>query len=83
MVKVLYFARLKDALGLGYESLALDKTVDTVATLVDLLCSRGSSWQAALTGARILVAVNQEVTNFDAAIKEGDEIAFFPPVTGG
>lgn len=80
-VNILYFASLKEALGRSGECVALPAGVDTVGALRDWLIGEG---RAALATARNLrVAVNQEMARPEAAIKEGDEIAFFPPVTGG
>ena len=63
-VKVLYFASLKEALGMGGESVELPAGVTTVGSLRDWL-------------------VNQDMAGLDAPVRDGDEIAFFPPVTGG
>lgn len=83
MVKVLYFASLRERVGIGAESMALPAGVDTVAGLRDHLARRGDPWTALTTSRNLRVAVNQAMANFDAAIAEGDEVAFFPPVTGG
>ena len=56
---------------------------DEIAGLVAYLGERGKPWRDTLGGARVLVAINQEVADFDAPVQEGDEVAFFPPVTGG
>jgi molybdopterin synthase sulfur carrier subunit len=81
-VKVLYFAGLRDQLGTPGED--LDASPTTVAGLRTLLMSRGGAWQTALAQTRALrVAVNQEMAQPTTPVKPGDEIAFFPPVTGG
>ena len=80
-VKVLYFASLKEALGIGNETLELPAGVNTVGGLRDWLASHGRD---RLSSARNLrCAVNQDMAGPDAAMRDGDEIAFFPPVTGG
>ncbi len=80
-VKVLYFASLKEALGMGSETVELPAGVTTVGGLRDWLASQG---REQLVSARNLrCAVNQDMANADAALRDGDEIAFFPPVTGG
>jgi len=80
-VQVLYFAGLREALGCSGESLDLPAGVATVGALRDWLVGQG---RAALATARNLrCAVNQDMAGLDAAVKDGDEIAFFPPVTGG
>jgi sulfur-carrier protein len=84
VVTVLYFARLREALGRDAEQLALPAGVQTVGALRDLLRARGASWEVELAAAKpVRVAVNQTMARMDAAIGPGDEIAFFPPVTGG
>ena len=82
MATILYFARLGEQLGTSSEELSLDD-IGTVRQLVDQLQSRGEPWSSEFESGRVLVAVNQEMSGFDSAISDGDEIAFFPPVTGG
>ena len=84
MIRVLYFARLKENLGSSGEAIALPPAVRTVRQLVDLLRERGGVWQSELAGSKSLrVAVNQAIADWDAGVSDGDEVAFFPPVTGG
>jgi len=84
VVTVLYFARLREALGRDAEQIALPPGAHTVGSLRDLLRARGDAWEAELSAAKpVRVAVNQAMARFDSAIRPGDEIAFFPPVTGG
>ena len=81
-VKVLYFAGLREQLGTPGEDLDVSPT--TVAGLRSQLMARGGAWQSALAQGRALrVAVNQEMAQPTTPVKPGDEIAFFPPVTGG
>ena len=83
-VKLLFFASLRERLGSSGESLDLPSSVDTVGALRQHLAARGESWQAALAATRALrVAVNQEMAEATTPVKSGDEVAFFPPVTGG
>jgi len=80
-VQVLYFAGLKESLGCAAEKVELPADVATVGGLRDWLVGQG---RAALASAKNLrCAVNQDMAKLDTPIKEGDEIAFFPPVTGG
>ena len=75
---------LRQKTGRGEEQLALPDDVKNISDLVAFLTKRGSGFADAFADPkRIRVAVNQEHTNFDAALKDGDEVAFFPPVTGG
>ena len=82
-VKILFFAGLREALGTGSESLALPSGVSTAGALRDLLAARGDPWAALATTKNLRVAVNQQMVGLDAVVKAGDEVAFFPPVTGG
>jgi len=83
MIKILYFARYKDALNCSEEQLDLTPGISTAANLRDYLCERGAAWQSTVGDSRTLVAINQEISNLDSPINDGDEVAFFPPVTGG
>ena len=84
MIKILYFARLREELGSASESMELDPGVDTLGALMDRLNQRGGPWGETFGGGQALMsAVNQEVTGRESPIRDGDEIAFFPPVTGG
>jgi molybdopterin synthase sulfur carrier subunit len=84
MLKLLYLARLREDLGTGAEELALPAGVTTVAGLRAHLIARGGAWATVLANAKALrVAVNQEMAEPSTPIKTGDEVAFFPPVTGG
>lgn len=83
-VKVLYFAGLREQLGRPGEELDVSLAVTTVAGLRTLLMARGGAWQAALAqGKALRVAVNQEMAQPTTPVRPGDEVAFFPPVTGG
>ena len=83
-LNLVFFARLREDLGTGAEQLPLPPGVSTVAGLRAHLAERGGSWAAALAqGKAIRVAVNQEMAQPTTPVKSGDEVAFFPPVTGG
>ena len=83
-VKVLYFASVREKLGKDAEEIELPAGVATVASLRSHLRSRGGAWSEALAESRLLrTAVNQDMVQPTAAVKSGDEVAFFPPVTGG
>lgn len=84
MVKLLYFARLREDLGTAEEEIALPENVTTVAGLRAHLMARGGAWQSMLAqGKSLRVAVNHEMAQPSTPIGAGDEVAFFPPVTGG
>jgi molybdopterin synthase sulfur carrier subunit len=83
-VTVLYFARLREAVGHGRDQFALPADVTTVAQLRAWLAVRGAPWSGAFGEVkRIRVAVDQTMAGDDARLHEGAEVAFFPPVTGG
>ena len=84
MTDILYFASLAEVLEQKSEQIELPPDCTTVDDLGRLLRGRGEPWASAFDGStRILVAINQEMSESDAAIGPADEIAFFPPVTGG
>ena len=81
---VLYFAGLREAVGLAREQVALPAGTPTVSSLVDALRSRDGRWPDAFApGKAWRVAVNQQMAGLATPLKPGDEVAFFPPVTGG
>jgi len=84
MITVVYFARLREALGKSTEELALPADVRDLAGLRRLLMSRGGAWTDELADSRpVRAAVNQDMADGGTPVRDGDEVAFFPPVTGG
>jgi molybdopterin synthase sulfur carrier subunit len=83
-LKVLYFASLREKVGKDAEEIELPAGVATVAALRSHLRGRGGAYENAFSE-KILIrsAVNQDMVQPTAAVKAGDEVAFFPPVTGG
>lgn len=81
-LKLLFFASLAERLGCRERSVGFDKRIDTVSKLVESLCQQDVKWTA-LKERNIKVAVNQSLAGNNHILKEGDEVAFFPPVTGG
>jgi sulfur-carrier protein len=82
-VKLLFFASLREAVGCSAEQLVLPAEVGNIGALRAHLASRGEGWAALAAGRNVRAAVNQRMVGADAPIAEGDEVAFFPPVTGG
>ncbi len=83
MLEILYFASFRETLGKSQEQLPLEsyKTVDCV---LNALAQRGEVWQQALKdNLNLQIAVNHDVADRKTELKAGDEVAFFPPVTGG
>ena len=84
MVTLLFFAGLREALGTSREQFALPSPSPTVSQLVEQLRLRDGRWSDAFApGKQWRVAVNQQMADLATPLKPGDEIAFFPPVTGG
>ena len=83
-LKLRFFASLKEQLGREVEEIEVPAGVATVAALRTHLVKRGGEWQAAFAEKKLVrAAVNQEMAPAAAPLKAGDEVAFFPPVTGG
>lgn len=84
MITVLYFARLRETLDTGSEQIVLPPAVQNLNDLRALLTARGGAWAQELAPNRaVRGAVNQSLADGNTHIGDGDEIAFFPPVTGG
>ncbi len=83
MIKILYFASLRERLDTGEET--IDDIPATVAALRAVLAARGEAWSEVFGGDQqpVLSAVNQEMATADQVLADGDEVGFFPPVTGG
>jgi len=84
VVRLLYFAWLRERIGCAEEEVALPPQVETIGALLAWLRSRGAPYDAALAeSARVRSAINQDFAAPDARFAAGDEIALFPPITGG
>ena len=83
-VQLVYLARLREAFGRAGEPLILPGTDSSVATLLGVLRERGGGFGLELAAGRaVRVAVNHALRGTDAVLQDGDEVALFPPVTGG
>jgi len=84
MVQLVYLARLRDAFGTSGERVELPDGIASVATLMQWLRTRGGAWALELApGRAVRVAVNHDIARAETPLKAGDEVALFPPVTGG
>lgn len=84
MLRVLFFGRVREELGSGSLDVAFQDAVESLDKLQQQLCKlHGEKWSQILGQDNIIRAVNQSVAAGDIALADGDEIAFFPPVTGG
>ncbi len=82
-VNVLYFASLRETLGVNAEVVPVTAGA-TLAALIAALRARGGAYAEALdTSKRWRAAVNQDIAALDTILRAGDEVAIFPPVTGG
>ena len=82
MINVQYFARYRETLGLDGEQLAWSGELSSLRQLRELLLARGGAWQV-LAEQNLMCARNQELCSLDELLLDGDEVAFFPTVTGG
>ncbi len=82
MIKVVFFAALREQLNCSELSLS-SENLATVADLKAELASKDDKWQQVFANSALLSAVNHDMVNSEQLIKSGDEVAFFPPVTGG
>ena len=82
-MRIIYFAALRREIGVGEETVEPPAGIMTVAELRDWLKSRSPAHEKALSAPRLMAAVNQDYAGLDSAVGPGDEVAFFPPVTGG
>ncbi len=84
MLKVLFFARIKEQLDCGLLELEWRDAVVDLDTLQEQLCvEHGDKWREVLGQDNMIRAINQTVADGNSPLQDGDEVAFFPPVTGG
>lgn len=84
MIEVLFFARIREQLGVAKLSVAMSSQALTLGELREqLITENGDDWRTVLMAENVIKAVNQEVAEESQLLADGDEVAFFPPVTGG
>ncbi len=81
--KVVFFASIREDLGVESVDIEVDAPCRLPALIELIVGDKAAIWRETLTAENIRVAINQELTNGDCQIRDGDEVAFFPPVTGG
>ena len=81
MITVRFFARIREQLGTA--ELQWPVPTSVAALIAELARERGAAWAETLNEPQVIVAINQVVAERDSALAAGDEVAFFPPVTGG
>lgn len=82
MLTIHYFARYREKLGLEHEQIAWQPALTNIGALREMLVVRGGCW-VELAATNLMCARNQELCNLEESLSDGDEVAFFPPVTGG
>ena len=81
-LSILFFASFKEQLGI--DKISIEVTENTsIAELTEVLAQRGDNWQSVFSSPSLLVAVNQSMVEPNHLLADNDEVAFFPPVTGG
>lgn len=83
MIRVLFFAKLRESLGKSEYPIAVVESPLSVVALRERIVSAEPGWRDLLCAPNVIVACNQEVVSLDSLVADGDEVAFYPPVTGG
>ena len=81
MITVLFFAQTRELI--GQDSVELNADFDTIEDIRAHLAAQQGKWELALESGKLLAALNQDIVELDGKVQDGDEVAFFPPVTGG
>lgn len=81
MITVLFFAQTRELI--GQDSVELNADFDTIEDIRAHLAAQQGKWELALESGKLLAALNQDIVALDKKVQDGDEVAFFPPVTGG
>lgn len=83
MIKVLFFAQVRELLGTAQLDWQQPSEAITAEMLRSQLAATDDKWARVMASDKLLVAVNQTMSHWDTLLQDGDEVAFFPPVTGG
>jgi sulfur-carrier protein len=83
MLKLCYFASVREQLGKTEENITLPAEITTVGELSIFLADRGEAWKMLADSKSVLIAVDQQVSSREQVLLGSEEIAFFPPMTGG
>jgi molybdopterin synthase sulfur carrier subunit len=83
MINVLFFAQVRELLGTAKLEVEASAKLNTAEDLRAQLAKKDDKWAKVMASDKLLVAINQTMSPWSASIKDNDEVAFFPPVTGG
>jgi molybdopterin synthase sulfur carrier subunit len=83
MINVLFFAQVRELLGTAKVEVEASDKLNTAEDLRLQLAKKDDKWAKVMASDKLLVAINQTMSPWNASIKDNDEVAFFPPVTGG
>lgn len=83
MIQVQFFASIRERLGVDSINVDLAVGETSVESVINKLCTTNPEWEDILKDQKVLAAVNQEMSSLESSVNDGDEVAFFPPVTGG
>lgn len=81
MIKVVFFAQVRELVGV--DEVTVEEQTTTVDAIREQLMQKGGKWELALESGKLLAAINHTMVPLTTEVKSGDEVAFFPPVTGG
>jgi sulfur-carrier protein len=83
-LKLVYFAWMRDKIGMAEESVDVPADIENISGLVTWLCARSNVYADAFADMNtVRCAINLDYVTADAELNDGDEVGFFPPVTGG
>lgn len=83
MLTIVFFASIREQLGVDSLEQPLSEDNNSLSKLKQSLVAQHSDWQSVLMAENVITAVNHDVVKTDITLNTGDEVAFFPPVTGG
>lgn len=83
MIEVVFFASLREQLGVANTTMPFEEGLTVAVLRSRMIAEQGQAWAQALAADNIITAVNHEVVDDRWTLQDGDELAFFPPVTGG
>ena len=83
MITVLFFASLREELNTSRITVSHSNDINNLADVLNIILTNNPSWASALSDEKLICAVNHKVSAMTSPVTDGDEVAFYPPVTGG